>query len=437
MATVKVERGETLRNLLCRHGVATTESVVSAVAARNALGVNLGLDSYLSLDALSLDDAFLPMPLRELSQSLGDGRILEDPRDVAERQAQRFACIRESVTPEVNRRGWETVTSSLPGGPPGSGAKLVVLDDDVTPVVDGVSHGVMVRHVAREAALSSDRGEIVTLSLPVPRFSGHLLENGRQLAVYMLTQTSEALERILESADSKVDVINQSMGITQEELFFPLFRAWEAGAFQPAELVPANLPKREAAQRLLAMVGQVLDDPEVKLALERYRKASAALEQRDILHVVASSNSRGLASELEALGVPVPADFSESLLATADKIVVGASTGAASEQVAPHSSPSKYLSLVIDGTDIDTGHGAHTGTSFAAPQVSGLIRRLRARSPSLRNDEVRELLRAACTDTSAPKSLDGWGVLVPAKAVALLEERLRGGSAPTPRAAGA
>ena len=82
-------------------------------------------------------------------------------------------------------------------------------------------------------------------------------------------------------------------------------------------------------------------------------------------------------------------------------IVMAASTGGKRDQIADFSTPSDFVTVAIDGTDIEVAEATANGTSFSAPQVTALIAEMRRINPELTNDQVRDLLAQAATDTSA------------------------------------
>ncbi len=90
-------------------------------------------------------------------------------------------------------------------------------------------------------------------------------------------------------------------------------------------------------------------------------------EQRDLKE--ARERYQNLSSELEDEGILHDENFTESVLFTPDKIVVAASTGGLPEKIADFSTPSDFVTVAIDGTEIPVVMGTSSGTSHAAPQV--------------------------------------------------------------------
>ncbi|MCH2144356.1 MAG: S8 family serine peptidase [Phycisphaerales bacterium] len=77
----------------------------------------------------------------------------------------------------------------------------------------------------------------------------------------------------------------------------------------------------------------------------------------------------------------------------------------------------------ITSTQLLASYGSKSGTSFAAPHVSGLVALLLSISPDLTNEEIRELLAASARDISLVgfDTATGHGCLDASAAIALLE----------------
>jgi subtilisin family serine protease len=87
-----------------------------------------------------------------------------------------------------------------------------------------------------------------------------------------------------------------------------------------------------------------------------------------------------------------------------DVIVVGATTGA--DRKASFSAYGRSVDLVAPGNNVYTtstnsGYGAVSGTSFAAPLTAGVIAMIWSANPSLTPDEVETILKAGCDDLGA------------------------------------
>ena len=98
-----------------------------------------------------------------------------------------------------------------------------------------------------------------------------------------------------------------------------------------------------------------------------------------------------------------------------------------------------YLSVSSPGVEIlapapQAAYQMSTGTSIATAHVSGVVALMLERDPTLTPREVRLILESTASDLG-PKGRDtqfGWGLVNPAKALAMVDERKRqkGGAAP-------
>jgi hypothetical protein len=236
--------------------------------------------------------------------------------------------------------------------------------------------------------------------------------------VSFISQTNHALETLLKDPSSRGAVVNQSMG---EGLASSLKVLLEDEGFSKAFGLTAADTLKDKATKMLPVVKRALADPKVKAERTRYEALSKALEKAQILHVIGIGNEREVVNELRKAGVALPASFTDHLLWTPQKIMVAASTGGQHESIAGFSTPNKRVTLAIDGTSVLVGPDeVGDGTSFSAPQVAGLIRRLRD-SHEVSNDQIRAILRGASKDTVAPSNDEGWGVLQPEVAMKRLE----------------
>lgn len=291
---------------------------------------------------------------------------------------------------------------------------------------EGITHGDDVRHVVEENS-KYDGGEIRPVrvgSTPAPR-GASLDERIEHRVTSFLDSTSDAIQGILDNR-GQINVINQSQSISPVRVVEDLWREVRNDPKERAALakelgLDADATDKELLQALADHVDKVFEtSPEIAKAKERYDALSAELEEAGILHVVTAGNTGDFLDELDDLGVTYDRDFSNSVLFNEHKIVVAASTGGRDDQIAEFSTPSDYVTVAIDGTDIPVESGTSNGTSFAAPQVTALIAEMRRIDPSLTNDEIRDILAKAATDTAASAREEGHGILDPDKALALV-----------------
>jgi subtilisin family serine protease len=100
-----------------------------------------------------------------------------------------------------------------------------------------------------------------------------------------------------------------------------------------------------------------------------------------------------------------------------------------------------YISVAAPGVEIlapapDAGYQLSTGTSIATAHVSGVVALMLERDPTLTPSDVRLILESTANDLG-PRGRDrqfGWGLVNPARALAMVEQRKRGkGTSQAPR----
>jgi subtilisin family serine protease len=86
--------------------------------------------------------------------------------------------------------------------------------------------------------------------------------------------------------------------------------------------------------------------------------------------------------------------------------------------------------VVVQGANVlaawaDDQYARVGGTSFASPQVTGIVAQMLQVNPTLSPTEVRTLLRRTASQADAPDNRTGWGVVDAAAAVNAAERRAR------------
>jgi membrane-anchored mycosin MYCP len=155
--------------------------------------------------------------------------------------------------------------------------------------------------------------------------------------------------------------------------------------------------------------------------------AIAYAADRDVVVVASSAN----ATDQEDSAVSYPSAYPSVIAVGA---VDAAGERARFSQAGPH------LSLVAPGVDVASlgpggpGHWQGSGTSYAAPFVSGTAALVRAYRPELSAEQVAHRLKATATAPAAalPDPELGWGVVDPVAAVSALLPEERGVPAPAP-----
>ncbi|MFE8597183.1 S8 family serine peptidase [Archangium violaceum] len=290
----------------------------------------------------------------------------------------------------------------------------------------GTTHGDNVEHVVDEnSEYSDDDIRTVGVGSSSPPAGASLDERIEHRASSFLDSTSDAMQGVLDNPDD-ITVINQSQSISPvriaDEMWSDVRNDPEAKAELAQELgLEEGASDTEILQALVDHVDGVFENsPEIAASKKRYDKLSGELEDAGILHVVTAGNTGDFLDTLDGMGVEYDGDFANSVLFNEHTIVVAASTGGKRDQIADFSTPSDFVTVAIDGTDIEVAGGnTANGTSFAAPQVTALIAEMRRINPELTNDEIRDLLAKAATDTSATAQEEGHGILDPDKALTL------------------
>jgi hypothetical protein len=280
---------------------------------------------------------------------------------------------------------------------------------------DGVTHGDDVSQVVKDHS-TTQATQLRQVDMRGTSLSGSLEERIEQRATGLLNDTSDGIESILKNPGN-IKVINQSMGTDELRVASSM---WNEVRDEPQ--VRGNLAeklglKRDASdkdiiQGLVNKVDKVFEgSKEISKARQRYNDLSQQLEDKGILHVVTAGNMGEVLKEWDAMGIKHDEDFTHSVLFNKHKIVVAASTGENPDGIAGFSSPGKHVTLAMDGTDVPVVNGTDSGTSFAAPQVSAVISEMRKINPDLTNDQIRDMLKKASTDTKASKREEGAGIL--------------------------
>lgn len=372
-------------------------------------------------------------------------RVLQSRFDKAvPPQATRLSPGAEGTSPVRSflQRATEARAATGPGADIGDKVKEFISRlnpaDDTIAIFDsfgdGVTHGDDVEHVVDENSEYSD-GEIRTVgvgSSSAPA-GASLDERIEQRASSFLDSTSDAMQGVLDNPGD-ITVINQSQSISPVRVADEMWREVSGDPKAKAALaqelgLEKGASDAEVLQALVDRVDGVFENSkEIAKSKARYDKLSGELEDAGILHVVTAGNTGRFLDTLDDMGVEYDGDFADSVLFNEHTIGVAASTGDGGllgDRIADFSTPSDFVTVAIDGTDIEVEGGRTAdGTSFAAPQVTALIAEIRRINPDLTNDQVRELLEQAATDTRATAQEEGHGILDPDKALELARASL-------------
>ncbi|MCY1076716.1 S8 family serine peptidase [Archangium lansingense] len=369
-------------------------------------------------------------------------RVLESRFDKpAAAQGKRLTPGTDGTSPvrSFTQRAVEARAATSPLGEAGKAVKdfLSRLNpgDDTIAIFDsfgsGVTHGDDVGHVVDEnSEYSADEIRTVGVGSTSAPPGASLDERIEHRTASFLDSTSDAMQGLLDNPGD-ITVINQSQSISPvriaDEMWRDVRNDPEAKAALAKELgLEEGASDTEVLQALVDRVDGVFENSkDIAKAKARYDDMSGKLEDAGILHVVTAGNTGDFLDTLDDMGVKYDGDFADSVLFNEHTLVVAASTGGLKDRIADFSTPSDFVTVAIDGTDIEVEGGRTAdGTSFAAPQVTALIAEMRRINPDLTNDQVRDILAQAATDTRATEQEEGHGILDADKALALARASL-------------
>ncbi len=303
--------------------------------------------------------------------------------------------------------------------------RVLIIDQFLEPYSHGKSVAELVRVTGGVVDAALDKVDAAGFAAPLDPVAVGAKAYVEQAASAFVERLNAIIANVV-AAPRGVAVINESLGLSPLSLLIQLMdAASNSEEFRNAHGIP--LEDGGASYEFFRVLAPLVWDtfqtsPRILAARARYDALSAQLEALGIAQVVGSGNSDFHLAPVQAL-VPVPDAFGDSILGNAHTFVIGASTGGTDSAAADFSSQHEHLTVLADGTDVGPQH--ESGTSFAAPQISGLIAELRAKDRALSNEEIREILRRAAVDTPAPARKDGAGILDFDRARALAAELMK------------
>lgn len=318
--------------------------------------------------------------------------------------------------------------------------RVVVLDDFTNASRAGVTtHGELVETelLRNQPGLQVTRGQVALdgdQSAILQGRTGSLDQFFRGQFRTRLDNASDAWAQLLEAPGGRA-VIHQSQGASQSRAVEPLWgRAQGDLGFRNQLERQLGLPTSSGQQmtgeeraRLLRTLVSRSDsihrrDPAVRESIEELRLLQSEAAERGHVHVISAGNQGALAREMQQLGVPIPQGFFRNELVSPDSIVVGAADDgtrqARSEQaprVADIASPNAGAMISADAVDrpmmVEGQLQHHSGSSYAAPQVSSLVIDMLREHPDLTRDEVLGRLRSQATPLQGQERYVGAGVV--------------------------
>ncbi len=322
----------------------------------------------------------------------------------------------------------------------GAGPRVMVFDDFTNADRPGVTtHGELVQTeltryqpglevVRQQVALDGNTD-------PIARGQRGALDGFfRSQFTTRLDNASDAWAGVLESEGGRA-VIHQSQGASQSRAVEPLWgRAQRDESFRGQLERQLGLPSsgtgemnREERSRLLGALVSRSDsihrrDPAVRESIEELRLLQSEAADQGHIHVISAGNQGALEREMKALGVAIPGGFFTNELVGPDSIVVGAADDGTREArsgrpagVAGIASPNAGAHISADAVDrpmmVEGQQQYHTGSSYAAPQVSSLVVDMLRQTPDLSRDQILNQLRAQASPLPGSEAYVGAGVV--------------------------
>lgn len=246
-----------------------------------------------------------------------------------------------------------------------------------------------------------------------------------------MTRDAQALEGLLRGGGPR-GVIHQSQGASQSRaidvLYYRALRQKDfASALQrqlgmPPTSLSSDAEKRDFLRGLVDRADQIYrGDPAVGQARTRLREVQARLDQQGFLHVISAGNQGYLYRDMVRLGVDIPKDFFTNDFAGPHSIIVGAADNQSKDlsshgyRVADLASPFAGAQISADGVDrpmtVDGKSDLHSGSSYAAPQVSSTILDMLRIDPEIKREQVYGQLVQSARLVDGAESYLGAGVL--------------------------
>lgn len=320
-------------------------------------------------------------------------------------------------------------------------ARVVILDDFANSET-GTTHGESVqqellRHHQSEGAEADIALERHQVGLWGGDFglskgeTGSLQSYLRDHFAGRMTRDTEALQNVLKGNGPRA-VIHQSQGSSQSRvvdgLYYRSLRDSDFLGKVQAELGLEQAPvesKSEKAEFLTHLVSAAeaiaQKDPEVIAARAQLRQVQDQAHAQGHIHVISAGNQGYLGRDMQDLGVTIPESFFTNEFASPHSIIVGASDNGSktttdqAHQVANLASPNVGAHISADGVDrpleVDGKFGHHSGSSYAAPQVSSAVIDILRANPEWNRDQILNTLQSQATPVPGSESFLGAGTL--------------------------
>lgn len=241
-----------------------------------------------------------------------------------------------------------------------------------------------------------------------------------------LGATQGNLQTILADPTSKIRVINQSQSQCAARVARPFIEKLEKDeAFRLSAKEALGLPLRSrtdtVAQTLLEEVQKTFEESEkIERAEQSYLRVSKKAFDRGIVHVVTAGNLGRVATKWEQSGIKAPANAYRSVLANEYATILGATdsrgtTTVRDDRAAAFTSIHAGAEFAMHGVNVEVVSADpkkdeySNGTSFSAPQATGLIADMIKANPKLGVAEIEGLLRSAAVPVKGSVEQIGAG----------------------------
>lgn len=251
-----------------------------------------------------------------------------------------------------------------------------------------------------------------------------------------LQATARNLDTITGNKANKVRVINQSQSQCAARVSRPFIEKLEESEdFRVTVKEALGLPLRAhtstVAEALLNEVQKTFDESEKIDRAERdYLRSAAKAYKQGIVHVVTAGNLGRVTASWEKKGIHAPEGAFRSVLANDYTTIVGATdsrgtTSIRDDRAATFTSVYAGAEFAMHGVNVEVvskdpkKDQYSNGTSFAAPQLTGLISDMINANPKLGVAQIEDLLKSAAVPVKGTKEQVGVGQIDPDRALYL------------------
>lgn len=249
-----------------------------------------------------------------------------------------------------------------------------------------------------------------------------------------LQATARNLDTVVETGS--IRVVNQSQSQCVARISRPFIdQINKDDEFRLAAKEALGLPLRAhtntVAEAFLQEVKKTFDESsKIKRAETDYMRSAKRAYDQGIVHVVTAGNLGRLTADWESLGIKAPENAYRSVLATEYATIVGATdsrgtTTVRDDRGAAFTSVYAGAEFAMHGVNVEVASkepnkDSHSnGTSFSAPQVTGLVSDMIKANPTLGVAKIEELLRASAVPVNATAEQVGAGQIDPDRALYL------------------